>query len=131
MLSVYIASSYRANLWAGYYLPKAELGEMVAAVAEPDGEYSASAFPCLLRLPDVRVPVCRSVVAQAASTSGNCFFNNRAGLVGIARDLGRNRIARREDIQAFVAAQREFHRNGLPRADYVEHRQFINRLEKA
>ncbi len=104
---------------------------MLAAVDQFQNEYPASSFPCFVCLPNVAVLIGRRVVGQTASTRIDCWVNRAARFTGVARDGSRNRIARRDDVQALIAAQRELYRNSLTCIDDVDRRQIFHRREES
>ncbi len=78
---------------------------MLAALIQFQGEHSTSSFPRLVGLPDVAVLIGRRVVAQTTAARIDRFVNRAARFARLAQNGSRNRIACRQNVQAFVAAQ--------------------------
>ncbi len=128
-------SFFEINLSAHFVnrsvLFESEFGIMFTAVGELYNKYPARSFPRLFCLPDVAVLIGRRVVAQTAAARIDRWFNRAARFTGVARDGSRNRIARRDDVQALIAAQRELYRNSLTCIDDVDRRQIFHRREES
>lgn len=104
---------------------------MLAAIIQFQDEHSTSSFPRLVGLPNIAALIGRRVVAQTTAARIDRFVSRAARFARVARDGSRNRIARREDVQALIAVHRELHRNGLTGVDNVDRRKIVNRLEEA
>ncbi len=82
-----------------------ELGIMLGAVAEFQDEYPASSLPRFVDFPDVFVTVGHGIISHTAAARIDRFVDCDTRFARLAHDRTGNRVTRREDVQALIAAE--------------------------
>jgi len=101
------------------------------AVIELELKLAAGVGPGFLCFPDVAVLVRGRIISQAAAARAHGLLDTVDWDARLAGDRQRLGVARRQDRQPLVAVQAELHRHAFAGIDLIQHRQIVDRRQKA